>query len=154
MGKDFSLITVKYLGIKIDPNFNWKQQISDVAIKLNRANTILSKLKHFVDRKTLKSIYHAIFKPHLCYSLLVWAIKNLNPIKIIFVLQNKYLRILYFQNHNAHTSPFFRESLFILKLPDKIAEIPENFVFVSLSSLSLSLSLSMQITQHILNVLC
>ena len=36
---------MKYLGIKIDEKLNWKQQISDIAIKLNRANAILSKLK-------------------------------------------------------------------------------------------------------------
>ena len=39
-------------------------QISDIAIKLNKANGILSKLRHLIDRKTLKSIYHVIFEPH------------------------------------------------------------------------------------------
>ena len=42
-------------------------------IKLNKANAILSKIRHFIDRKTPKSIYHAIFEPHLCYSSLTWA---------------------------------------------------------------------------------
>ena len=36
--------SVKYLGINIDENLNWKQQISDIDIKLNKANGILSKL--------------------------------------------------------------------------------------------------------------
>ena len=66
---------MKYLGINIDENLNWKQQISDIAIKLNKANGILSKLRHFIDRKTLKSIYHAIFEPHLYYSSLAWVLK-------------------------------------------------------------------------------
>ena len=48
--------SVENLSIKIDENFNWKQQISNIAIKLNRANAMLSKLRHFLDRKTLKSI--------------------------------------------------------------------------------------------------
>ena len=34
--------SVKYLGIKIDENLNWKQHIHDIAIKLNRANALLS----------------------------------------------------------------------------------------------------------------
>ena len=63
--------SVKYLGIKIGENLNWKQQISDITIKLNRANNILSKLRYFIDRKTLKSVYHVIFEPHFCYSSLV-----------------------------------------------------------------------------------
>ena len=33
--------SVKYLGIKIDENLNWKQLIHNVAIKLNRANALL-----------------------------------------------------------------------------------------------------------------
>ena len=118
---------MKYLGINIDENLNWKQQISDVAIKLNKAKVILSKLRHFIDRKTLKSIYHAIFEPHLYYSSLVWA-QNSNSIKRLFVLQKKSLRIIYFLNHNAHTSPLFRD-LNILKLPDKIAL--ENCLFIN-----------------------
>ena len=94
---------------------------------LIKANGILSKLRHFIDRKTLKSIYHAIFEPHLYYSSLVWA-QNSNSIKRLFVLQKKSLRIIYFLNHNAHTSPLFRD-LNILKLPDKIAL--ENCLLVS-----------------------
>ena len=119
MEKDFTPQThsVKYLGINIDEN--WKQQISDTAIQLNKVNGILSKLRHFIDRKTLKSIYHAIFEPHLYYSSLVWA-QNSNSIKRLFVLQKKFLRIIYLLNYNAHTSPLFRD-FNILKLPDKIA---------------------------------
>ena len=114
----YPISSMKYLGINIDENLNWKQHVSDIAIKLNKANGILSKLRHFIDRKTLKSIYHAIFEPHLNYSL-VWT-QNSNSIKRLFVLQKKSLRIIYFLNHNAHTFPLFIE-LNILKLPDKIA---------------------------------
>ena len=52
-------------------------------------------------------------------SLLVWK-QNSNSIKRLFVLQKKYLRIIYSLNHNAHTSPLFRD-FNILKLPDKIS---------------------------------
>ena len=119
--------SVKYLGINIDENLNWKQQISDIAIKLNKGNGILSKLRHFIDRKTLKAIYYAIFEPHLYYSSLVWA-QNSNLIKRLFVLQKKSLRIIYFLNHNDHTCPLFRE-INILKLPDKISL--ENCLFIN-----------------------
>ena len=55
---------VNYLDIKIYEKLNWKQQISDIAIELNGANAILSKLRHFIDRKILKLIYHTTFEPH------------------------------------------------------------------------------------------
>ena len=104
MEKDYPTNSVKYLGKNIDKSLNWKQQISDIVINLNKANDILSKLRHFIGRKTLKSIYHAIFQPPLYYSSLVWA-QNSNSIKRLFVMEKKSLRIL---NHNAHTSPLLR----------------------------------------------
>ena len=44
--------SVKYLCIDVDGNFNWKQQISDIAINLNKENGILTKLRHFIGSKT------------------------------------------------------------------------------------------------------
>ena len=121
---------MKHLGINIDENLNWKHHISDIAIKSNKANGILSKLRHFIDRKTLKSIYHGIFEPHLYFSSLAWT-QNSNSIKRLFVLQKKSLRIIHFLNHNAHTSPLIRD-LNILKLPDKVAL--ENSLFINIST--------------------
>ena len=64
--------SVKYLGIQIDKRLTWKQQINHVALKLNKANTILSKLRrHVLDIKTLRSVSYAIFESHLCYDSLV-----------------------------------------------------------------------------------
>ena len=72
MGKKlYPASSVKYLGIKIEYNLNWKQQVSDIEIKLNRENATISKLRHFLDRKTLKSIYHTMFESSLCCSSLV-----------------------------------------------------------------------------------
>ena len=98
---------MNYFGKKNYENLNWKHQIYDIGFKSNKTKAILSKLRNFIDRKTLKSIYHPIdIIPHL------FEYK-------IFVLQKRVLRIIYFQNHKANTSPF-RESN-IPKLPDKIA---------------------------------
>ena len=51
--------SVKYLGIQIE-------HINHVTLKLNKANAMLSKLRHVLDIKTLRSVYYAIFEPHLC----------------------------------------------------------------------------------------
>ena len=54
--------SVKHLSIENDENLNWHQQIKNAAAKLNRANAMLSKVKHFVDKNSLKSIYHVIIE--------------------------------------------------------------------------------------------
>ena len=109
MGRLYPTSSVKYLSIKIDENLNWKQQISDIAIKLNRSNVILSKLRHYRHKNSEFDL-----SCNLCYSSLVCA-QNLNSI-----LQKKSSRIIYFRSCNAHTSLLLRESN-TLKLPDKIA---------------------------------
>lgn len=61
--------SVKFLGVKIDESFTWKQQISYLVIKLNRENAILSKLRHFIDRNILKAIYHAKLELYVFHHL-------------------------------------------------------------------------------------
>ena len=74
--------SLKYLGVKIGEHLTWKPQIDGISTKLNKANAILSEKRHFVDQKTLKAIYHAIFESHLYSSSLVWA-RNFNSTKSI-----------------------------------------------------------------------
>ena len=93
-----------YLGIKIDNRLTRKQQINHVALRLNKANAMLSKLRHILDIKTLRSVYYAIFESHLCYASLVWA-QNTKSVKILSLLQKKSLRIMFFQSRNSLTVP-------------------------------------------------
>ena len=117
--------SVKYLGIQIDKRLTLKQQIYHVALKLNKANVMLSKLRHI---KTLRSVCYAIFESHLCYASLLWA-QSTNSVRF-HLLQKKSLRIMFFQSRNSHTAPLFKVSK-ILKFFDKTAL--ENCIFISKS---------------------
>ena len=65
--------SVKYLGVKIDTNLSWQYYVNDLSIKLNRANTLLFKMRKYISLKILRSIYFAIFDSYLSYCCLVWA---------------------------------------------------------------------------------
>ena len=52
---------VKYLGLLIDSNLNWSFHMKSLASKLTRAISILAKIRHYVDKSTLRSIYFSIF---------------------------------------------------------------------------------------------
>ena len=56
---------MKYLEVKIEEHLTWKIHIDGISAKLNKANAMLSKIRHFVDQKTLKAIYHDIFESHI-----------------------------------------------------------------------------------------
>ena len=52
---------MRYFGIKIVKNLNWKIHTNDLASFQNRLNLVLSKLRHFVSSEILRSVYFAIF---------------------------------------------------------------------------------------------
>ena len=87
---------------------------------------MLSKLRHGLDIKTLRSVYYAIFESHLFYASLVWA-QNSNSVKRRPLLQKKSIRTMFFQSRNSHTGPLFKVS----KSFDETAL--ENFIFISKS---------------------
>ena len=37
--------SVKYLSVKVDTNLTWQHHVSDLSIKLNRANALLFKMR-------------------------------------------------------------------------------------------------------------
>ena len=61
---------VEYLGMQID----WNVHIKNVNPKLNRAISILSKMRHNVRKFLLKTIYYSLFTiySHLIYAYQVW----------------------------------------------------------------------------------
>ena len=121
--------SVKYLGIKLYENLNWKQHIHDIVIKLNRANALLSVIRNYVNKLTLRTIYFAIFDSHINYANLIWA-QNLPSLSRIIILQKKVLRIMNFQSRESLSSPLFRSN-HILKLEDEI--LVWNILFINKS---------------------
>ena len=85
--------SVKYLGINIDHNLSWDCHIKEMNAKLSRTNGILSKLRHYVPKKTMLSVYYALFYSHMTYGSLVWSLTTQKYLDSVFRLQKKY------QNH-------------------------------------------------------
>ena len=48
--------SVKNLGIKIDENLNWHEQINNVAVKVNRSNAMSSNVRHSDHKQIFKKI--------------------------------------------------------------------------------------------------
>ena len=54
---------MKYLGIIIDSNLNWKKQVSELSKKIARGIVLLAKPRHFVNTETLIQVYYSIVFP-------------------------------------------------------------------------------------------
>ena len=98
---------------------NWKHHVTDTAIKLNRANALLFKIRNFVNVITLKTVYYAIFDSHINYANVVW-FQHFNTVNKVFILQKKALRIVSFQlPRDCHSSLLFKKHN-LLKFEDKV----------------------------------
>ena len=51
----------------MDEHLTFKNHMDTVKLKLNRANGLLAKLRHYVNPILLRTIYYAIFESHLQY---------------------------------------------------------------------------------------
>ena len=109
---------IKYLGIFLDENLNWKKHTSILSSKLRRADGALAKLRHFLPLNTLISVY-AIFNSHLNYGSQIWGQNQNYVTNRIFTLQKSAIRIISNVPRRTHTTPLF-QNLSILKLFDQI----------------------------------
>ena len=108
---------IKYLGILIDEVLSWNKQIDDICTKLARANGILSKLRHFVPKKTCVSVYFSLFYSHILYGCLVWSCSTQSNIDQIIKIQKWCIWTITYSEFTEHTGPLFSE-LKLLKVKD------------------------------------
>ena len=86
----------KYLGLFIDEGLTWKNHIKHVCQKLSKACGIISKIRHCVNMKTMKTIYYALGYSYLRYCNIVWGNASKSTLKPLVVQQNRILRIMTF----------------------------------------------------------
>ena len=85
--KKISLSTeVKFLGVILDQHLTWKLHIAELSKKLTKANGLLSKIRHYIDVSTLKTIYYNLFHSHMTYACMTWGFGGKNKIKHIYTL--------------------------------------------------------------------
>ena len=110
---------VKYLGILMDSSLNWRFQSNALAIKLSRANGMLSKVRHYVPLNTLRMIYFGIFHSIMSYGSQIWGQFFNLSVKRISNLQNKSMRIINFAHYRAPVNMYYKQNN-ILKITDLV----------------------------------
>ena len=62
----------KFLGVLIDENLTWKDHIDAISKTMSRNVGMINKLKHFVPKRILLSLYYTLVMPYLNYGILAW----------------------------------------------------------------------------------
>lgn len=109
----------KFLGVIIDSELNWKEQIRQVKSKVGKCLAILYNVKEILSVQSMKLLYNSLVFPYINYCLEVWGNTYQSNTHPIFVMQKKAIRVVYNSNFNAHTNALFI-NLNALKLEDLV----------------------------------
>ena len=119
--------SIRYLGVLLDQHLSWSYQISDLSLKLKRANGALSRIRHYLPQHSLVNVYHAIFNSHMLYACQLWGQWNSVHSRRILSLQKYALRLISFANTRDSSSPLFSK-FGILKIFDLVKVL--NVLFI------------------------
>ena len=86
----------KFLGVIIDENLNWREQIEVTCNKISKICGIFYKIRCNLTTETLINIYYTLCYPHLIYCVAIWASTWPSFHKKIIVGQNKIVRCISF----------------------------------------------------------
>ena len=125
---------VKYLGIQMEQHLDWNVHVKNVIPKLNRAIGILSKIRHYVPKFLLKTIYYSLFNS--IYACQVWG-QNKKYLEKFSTLQDKAMRLINFKQYDHSVDELYITNG-ILKIKDYIDLLNCLFVNTVISNESLS----------------
>ena len=81
---------VKYLGVILQEDLHWNKYLLNLGKKLSRSIGLLSKIRHYVPKHLLRTIYFSIFNSHLIYACEIWGqSQNSQQFKKLLKLQKK-----------------------------------------------------------------
>ena len=82
------------LGVELDDKLSWNRHIDKVAKKVTSGIGAIRKIRDFVDRDTLISIYNALINPHFDYCSEVWDTLGVGLSNRLQKLQNRAARVI------------------------------------------------------------
>ena len=96
---------VKYLGLTIDSDLSWKYHIESICHRISKSIGIIAKIRHYVPRRVLLSVYNSLIVPYLTYGICAWGNCALTFQRKIVILQKPALRLIYFSKSKQNTVP-------------------------------------------------
>ena len=84
----------KYLGVIIDQNMLWKNQVDHVKKKVIKCLYLLKRLRPYINQYIALTFYKSIIQCHFDYCSVVWANALKTDLNQLQILQNRSLRIV------------------------------------------------------------
>ena len=109
--------SVRFLGLIIDDQLKFDKHAEHISQKISKNIGVLYKLKLYVPKNTLLSIYRCFIECYMNYCILIYGNAYHTHIDCIEIAQRKSLRIIDNQAPFAHSNPIFHD-LKMLKFSD------------------------------------
>ena len=101
----------------------WKCHIDYVASKLSKVVGIFIKIRHYLPKHILSTLYYTFAYPYLIYCNILWASTYVSNLKRLDIIQKKLIRIITFSMPYCHSSPLFKKLKFLAQLTCQSAEL-------------------------------
>ena len=109
-GKKITYVkNVKFLGIHIDYKMKWDIHISKKCNQISKTLSVITRLKNFLPKWTLITLYNSLILPHLTYGIVAWGNANAYLLKRMFILQKRAIRVISGSRYNSHANPIFKK---------------------------------------------
>ena len=142
---------VKYLGIYLDSQLNWKVHIDSLCRKLISQCGALRKLSYHTPKWVLEKIYFAHFHSRLQYLISAWGSAAKTNLSKLQVLQNRALKSVYklpylFPTSDLYTQ--FNKSILPVKGLNELQLLSQLFKILKLNSLLSNLAITRRNITH------
>ena len=84
--------STKFLGVHIDANLSWGIHVCHISNQISKGIGILSKLKHILPQKIMRSLYLSLVLPHLSYCSSIWSGTTKTNLNKLYILQKRAVR--------------------------------------------------------------
>ena len=101
--------SIKFPGVFVDQNLNWKEQIHTISGKISRFTGIISRSRFYNSQKTLFKIYYSLVHLYLYYRHIVWGCTYETNLKALTILLKRAFRLITKSTFDANTAPLFCE---------------------------------------------
>ena len=101
--------SLKFLGVIVDENLNWKDHIDTVENLLSKNIGVLYRANRLLPRNCAKKLYYAFIHSHVAYANIVWGSCYKSYLNQIHLKQKHAIRIIFQKDRLAHSRPLMRQ---------------------------------------------
>uniref|UniRef100_A0A669B1C7 Reverse transcriptase domain-containing protein n=1 Tax=Oreochromis niloticus TaxID=8128 RepID=A0A669B1C7_ORENI len=109
----------KFLGVVIDNKISWKPHVRHIKTKISRSLAVLNKVKPYLDKDALRTLYCTLVLPYFTYCVEVWGNTYKNTTNPLVTVQKRALRIIHKAGYLDHTHKLFLQAK-LLKFQDLV----------------------------------